>query len=200
MAKVVASAQSEVLVVTPYFIPGAEGVEFWGSLTERGVRVVVLTNSLASNNHIPVHGAYSRYRHRIIGAGVELYELRVDAVTPGRDSDGPPIESVTLHTKAIVVDRTLTFMGSLNLDPRAIDINTEMGVLVDSADMAEALAMPFLATLPQRAYRVVEDESGRLRWKAVIDDQVVVETSEPRSSVWRRLKALLSRILPESQL
>jgi len=200
MAEVVAGAEFEVIVVTPYFIPGAEGVEFWRRLTERGVRVIVLTNSLASTNHIAVHGGYSRYRHRIIRAGVELYELRVDAVTQSNDDTRVPIESVTLHTKAIVVDRRYTFIGSLNLDPRAIDINSEMGVLVDSDDMTSALVRPFLQTLPDRAYRVVEDDNGRLRWNAVIDGEEIVATSEPQSSAWRRFKAMLSRILPESQL
>lgn len=200
MAEVVAGADFEVIVVTPYFIPGADGVEFLRRLTERGVRVIVLTNSLASNNHIPVHGAYSRYRRPIIRAGVELYELRVDAVEQNGNGDRPPIESVTLHTKAIVVDRRHTFIGSLNLDPRAIDINTEMGVLANSDDMGRTLAEPFMATLPGRTYRVVEDKNGNLRWKAVINGEEIVESSEPQSSGWRRFKAFMSKILPESQL
>jgi putative cardiolipin synthase len=200
MAQVVSTAESEVIVVTPYFIPGPDGVEFWRRLTERGVRVIVLTNSLASTNHVAVHGGYARYRHRLIQAGVELYELRVDAVTQSDDDDRSTIESVTLHTKAMVMDRRYTFIGSLNLDPRSIDINTEMGVLVDSTNMADVLAVPFLEVLPERAYRVVEDENGNLRWKAVIDGEEIVETSEPQSGSWRRFKAFMSRILPESQL
>ena len=200
MAEVVANTEFEVIVVTPYFIPGADGVEFWRRLTERGVRVVLLTNSLASNNHIPVHAAYARYRHRLIQAGVELYELRVDAVTEASNDDDVPIESLTLHTKAIVVDRQLIFVGSLNLDPRARDINTEMGVLVDSSDMTGRLTSSFMAALPNLAYRVVENENGQLRWKATIDGQESVEKSEPRASAWRRVKAYFSKILPESQL
>ncbi len=196
----VAGAESEVIVVTPYFIPGPNGVEFWRRLTERGVRVIVLTNSLASTNHVAVHGAYSRYRHRLIKAGVELYELRVDAFTGNRDDDRPPIESMTLHTKAMLMDRKYTFNGSLNLDPRSIDINTEMGVLVDSTDITKSLAVPFMEVIPERAYRVVENENGNLRWTAVIDGQEIVETSEPQSGRWRRFKAFVSRILPESQL
>ncbi|UCD67529.1 MAG: phospholipase D family protein [Betaproteobacteria bacterium] len=200
MAQVVADAQSEVIVVTPYFIPGPTGVEFWRRLTERGVRVIVLTNSLASTNHVPVHAGYARYRHRLIEAGVELYELRVDAVTDSDNGDRPPVESVTLHTKAMVMDRRYTFIGSLNLDPRSIDINTEMGVLVDSTAMTQSLAVPFMEMLPERAYKVFEDDNGNLRWKVIIDGEEIVETSEPQSSSWRRFKAFLSRILPESQL
>ena len=200
MAKLVSSAEAEVIVVTPYFIPGDDGVEFWRRLTERGVRVIVLTNSLASTNHVPVHAGYARYRHRLIQAGVELHELRADAIAESNRKDQPPIEAVTLHTKAITVDRRYTFIGSLNLDPRSIDINTEMGVLVDSPDMTETLVVPFKRQLPFFAYRVMEDENGKLRWKTIIDGEEVVEASEPQSSGWRRFKALMSRILPESQL
>lgn len=200
MAEVIANANSEVVVITPYFIPGVSGVEFWRNLTERGVRVIVLTNSLASNNHIPVHAAYARYRHLIIRAGVELYEMRVDArEAPEKDEDDA-FESATLHTKLIIVDRKHTFIGSLNLDPRSIDINTEMGVLVESVDMSEKLAEPFLAGLPGTAYRVVEDQNSRLRWRAMIDGSEVIDKGEPQAGHWRRFKAFVSRIFPESQL
>jgi len=200
MAEIVSKAESEVIVLTPYFIPGEAGVEFWRALTARGVRVIILTNSLASNNHIPVHAGYARYRHDVIRAGVELYETRVDAVDAPTAKDDPRFESVTLHTKAVMIDRRLFFVGSLNLDPRSIDINSEMGVLVDSADMAAALAAPFLENLPERAYRLQEDDRGRLRWHGVIDGQEVIEKNEPQAGQWRRFKAFLSRILPESQL
>jgi putative cardiolipin synthase len=200
MAEVVANAASEVIVVAPYFIPGEAGVEFWRNLTDRGVRVVVVTNSLASNNHIPVHAAYARYRHAIIRAGVELYEMRVDATNATDGKEKAEIESTTLHTKAILTDHHRTFIGSLNLDPRSIDINTEMGVLVNSPEMSGRLARRVLAVLPELAYRVVEDGNGRLRWHGLLDGREVVENSEPQAGGWRRFKAFLSRILPENQL
>jgi putative cardiolipin synthase len=164
------------------------------------VRVKMLTNSLASNNHIPVHGAYASYRHRLIRSGVELYEMRVDATEVPRARDDETYDSVTLHTKAIMIDRRYLFVGSLNLDPRSIDINTEMGVLINSPDMSEQIVKPFLDSLPQQSYRVVEDKNGSLRWYGIIDGKEVVENSEPQASTWRRFKAFISRILPESQL
>ena len=200
MAEVVAQADSEVIVVSPYFIPGTDGVSFWRSITERGVRVVVLTNSLASNNHVPVHAAYARYRHPIIRAGVELREMRVDATELPRRRDEDAAESVTLHTKGMIIDGRYTFIGSLNLDPRSIDINTELGILVDSVDMASGLKQPFEMKLPGMSYRVVENENGDLRWHGLIDGHEVVEKSEPQAGTGRRFKAFLSRILPESQL
>ena len=114
--------------------------------------------------------------------------------------DEKAYESVTLHTKAIMVDRLYLFIGSLNLNSRSIDINTEMGVLIDSSEMSEEIVKPFLDSLPQQSYRVVEDKKGSLRWYGVINGKEVVENSEPQASTWRRFKAFISRILPESQL
>jgi putative cardiolipin synthase len=200
MSEVIDKANEEVIVVTPYLIPGKDGVEFWDKVTDRGVRVIILTNSLASNNHIPVHGAYAGYRHSLIKAGVELYEMRVDATEIPEDGGEESYDSVTLHTKAIMIDRQYFFVGSLNFDPRSIDINTEMGVLIDSSDMSERVVKPFLDILPRQSYRVVEDKNGSLRWHGIIDGQEVIEDSEPQASTWRRFKAFISRILPESQL
>ena len=200
MSEVIDQANEEVIVITPYLIPGKEGIQFWDYITDKGVRVIVLTNSLASNNHIPVHAAYARYRHRLIRAGVDLYEMRVDATEVPEDRDEEAFESVTLHTKAIMVDRRYLFIGSLNLDPRSIDINTEMGVLVDSSDMSERIVEPFLESLTRQSYRVIEDKNGNLRWYGIIDGKKVVENSEPQADTWRRFKAFISRILPESQM
>lgn len=200
LAEVVDEATSEVVVITPYFIPGKGGVEFWRSITSKGVRVVIVTNSLATNNHTPVHSAYSRYRRAIIEAGVELFEARLDASKTAEGSDQKGYDALTLHTKAVVIDRRVTFVGSLNLDPRSIDINTEMGVLIDNADMAGALTEKFFLNLPSFAYRVTKNEQGRLRWTVEIDGQQVVETKDPQTSAWLRFKAWFMRILPEGQL
>ncbi|MCP4409176.1 MAG: phospholipase D family protein [Gammaproteobacteria bacterium] len=200
MAEVIANADSEVIVVTPYLIPGKQGIEFWNSVTARNIRVTMLTNSLASNNHIPVHAAYARYRHRLIQVGVDLHEMRVDATEVPKGDDEEAFESVTLHTKAIMIDRKYLFVGSLNLDPRSIDINTEMGVLVDSADMSSRIVEPFMKRLPNKSYRVVEDVNGSLRWHGLIEGKEVIEDNEPQTGRWRRFKAFMSRMLPESQL
>ena len=198
LANSVNNAKSEVVVVTPYFIPRKTGIKFWKSITDKGTRVVVVTNSLASNNHIPVHTAYARYRHDIIDAGVELYEVRVDASKKPTGETG--YDSVTLHTKALLIDRQYLFIGSLNLDPRSIDINTEMGLMIDNSLLANELADQFFTTLPTLTYRVTENDQGYLRWTATIDGKEVVETSEPQASIWLKFKAFISRILPEDQL
>ena len=200
LTSIIDEARSEVVVITPYFIPGKNGVDFWRSITDKGVKVVIVTNSLASNNHVPVHGGYARYRHDMLEAGVEMYELRVDASRVPEGSDRPTYDSTTLHTKGIFIDRRYTFVGSLNLDPRSIDINTEAGVLIDSKDLSGGLAEGFFLNLPSFAYRVTVNEKGKLRWTTLVDGKQVVETSEPQASRWRRFKAVIMRILPEGQL
>ena len=189
---------SEVIIITPYLIPGDGGLSFIQALRERGIRVVVFTNSLASTNHVSVHGGYSRYRKPLLEAGVELHEARAYPLTasgkPDRNED-----KLTLHTKGIIIDRRLVMVGSLNLDPRSVDINTEMGVLIDSETLGATMAETALEQLSGISYRL-SLEDGDIRWHALMDDQDIVVTSEPQSSGWRRFKSGFSRILPESQL
>ena len=198
LSEIAVHADSEIIVITPYFVPREPGIRFWGSLVDRGVRVIVLTNSLASNNHTAVHAGYARHRRDIIRAGVELYEARVDAVQPVESGDTP--EGLTLHTKAVVIDESRLFAGSLNFDPRSIDINAEMGIVIDSPAVVADLRTAFLDGLKEFAYRVELDDKDRLTWTGHIDGREVVETKEPQTSAWLRFKAFLSRIVPESQL
>jgi len=198
LTEIAEQAKSEVLVVTPYFVPMKTGVEFWRKLAATGIRIVILTNSLASNNHTAVHSAYAKYRRPIVEAGIELYEARVDAVGEKVDANAPDV--LTLHTKAIIVDRETLFVGSLNLDPRSIEINAEMGILVTSAEMVGELATLVLEDLDEFAYRVEFDESGKIRWRGMIDGVEVIETKEPQTTSGQRFKAFMLKIVPDSQL
>lgn len=194
------AAQSEIIIYTPYFIPRERGIDLIRSLTERGVRIVLITNSLATNNHTPVHSAYMSYRKDVLEAGVELWEARADAAKITAPDGSTQLEQLTLHTKGILIDRQKIFVGSLNLDPRSIDINTEMGILIDSPDLAGELADSTLASIGNMAYRVKMDENRKLSWHATIDGREVVETREPQTSAWRRFQAWFMKIAPESQL
>ena len=192
-------AEREVTFISPYYVPGENGVELLRSLSAKGVRVVVATNSLASNNHVPVHSGYARYRKDTIRAGVELYEARADARRKSQVSDQAS-EKFTLHTKLILVDRRYLFVGSLNLDPRSIDINAEMGLLIDSSEMTSTFADALDELIQTMSYRVDLNSKGRLEWRATVDGAEVVEKSEPQASPWLRFKAWVLRIGPESQL
>ena len=102
LRQVLLSAEKEIIVITPYYVPGDRGVEFVRNLVDKGVRVIILTNSLASNNHVPVHSGYARYRKDVIRAGVELYEARAPAAREMKRSDEGP-DTMTLHTKACLL-------------------------------------------------------------------------------------------------
>ena len=193
-------AQEEILIFTPYFIPGKRGVEILKNITAKGVRIMLVTNSLATNNHTSVHSAYASYRKRILKAGVELYEVRGNAAEVTLDDGTKQFEHLTMHTKGILIDQRYTFVGSLNIDPRSIDINTEMGVMIDSEDLAGFLAERAFQDVPQIAYQLKLDDNNNITWHATIDGKQVVETKDPLTTGWQRFKAWFLKIAPERQL
>ena len=196
----VLDAETEVIISTPYFIPREPGINTLQKLQSQGVRVLIFTNSLSTNNHTAVHSAYSSYRKEILKAGVELWEARADAIQV-TSADGEVLPGkLTLHTKGILIDRNRIFVGSLNLDPRSIDINTEMGLLINSPELSSSLAEGFLQRLPTIAWQVKLQPDGNLSWHGMVDGQRVVETVEPQTSGWQRFKAWFLQIAPESQL
>jgi putative cardiolipin synthase len=160
---------------------------------------VIITNSLAANNHTSVHSGYSKYRKDIIRAGVELFEARENAVSDPGEGD-TMAKSTTTHTKAVMFNREHLLVGSLNLDPRSIEINSEMGMVVTSAEMSGNLADRLFENLADWTCRVRLNEDGRLRWHAMIDGVEVVETSEPQAAWYTRFNAWFLEIMPEQQL
>jgi putative cardiolipin synthase len=194
------AADREIIIFTPYYIPREGGVEFLRKLHQRGVRVVIVTNSLASTNHVAVHGHYAKYRKRLLEAGAELWEIRA-VLDLDETGWGHTPERVTLHSKATFVDRDTVFVGSLNFDPRSVFINTEMGVFIESAEIGGPYTEKTLAILPQVAYRVTLDERGALLWTFDGGVEREVWRKEPQASLGRRLRAGLYRLLPiEDQL
>ncbi len=191
---------SELIIVSPYFIPRDTGMIMLRDLVTRGIRVIVITNSLAANNHVPVHSAYSKYRKPLLDAGVEIYELRVDAAalqTEATEADPPP---TTLHAKAVIVDQKWLFVGSLNIDPRSIEINTEMGLVLESPKLATELRDLVMVDIELYAYKVVLNDKGDLEWIGHGADGQEVFSKEPQTSFGRRFGAGFYRILPEGQL
>ena len=196
--KILRNAERELFFISPYYVPGDDGVQYARDLVEKGVRVVVVTNSLASNNHVAVHSGYSGYRKDVIEAGVELFEVRANAGNEVQGGEEPGV--LTLHTKLILIDRRYLFVGSLNLDPRSLEINAEMGLLIDSGELVGAMAAGLDDVIPSVSYRVVVDDEGRLEWRGLIEGKSVTEKAEPLASGWLRFKAWFLKIAPESQL
>ena len=200
MREALLAAENEIYIFTPYFIPRDRGIELIKLLRNKGIRIVLLTNSLATNNHTAVHSAYASYRKDVLKAGVELYEARADAAKITTPDGETQLDKLTLHTKGILIDGKRIFVGSLNLDPRSIDINTEMGLLIDSPEMGALLKGNADRRLLNIAYRLQLDEKNKITWHATIDGKEVVETTEPQTTSWNRFSAWFLKIAPEKQL
>jgi len=189
------SAQQEVLITNAYIIPGEHALARTRQQTERGVRVRMLTNSLASHDVPAVNSHYKQWRKPILEAGVELYEMRPDAAIKPLVADTPPTVSkfMGLHVKAMVIDRQRVFIGSLNLDPRSWDINSEMGVVIDSPGLARELAAKMERDMqPDNAWRVTLAQDGSLRWTA--GDTVL--TTQPARNFWQRIEDVIFMAFP----
>jgi putative cardiolipin synthase len=158
--------ERELLIASPYLVPSEIFMDKLQQMSQRGVRVRLLTNSLASTNHTMVHSGYRPWRRRLIDAGIELYEYRADASdTAGVLAAGMEGGFTSLHTKTFVIDREFVYLGSLNMDPRSFHINTEMGLLVASPQLADQVAVLLEREIaPENAWRVTRDDEGRLAW------------------------------------
>ena len=199
LQRLVSGAEQEVIIVSPYFVPLRQGVDFLSALVRKGVRVVVVTNSLSSTNHSSVHAAYARYRRPLLRQGIELYEL--SSALAAKANGLPTTTKFTLHSKLAVVDRTRTFVGSFNLDPRSLFINTEMGLGVVSGAHASETAVAVCEALPTVAYQLGLDHRERLTWTASAQPGSEIYRSEPEAPVLRRLGTRLLGFLPiESQM
>ena len=201
----IGSIQRELALISPYFVPQARGVEVLCTLTRRGVRVRILTNSLASTDVPAVHAAYARYRPQLLACGVVLHELRPS--TSARASLRRVISSgVSLHAKAILLDGKSVLIGSMNLDPRSRLTNTEVAVLIDSEVIGREISTWLdEATSLERSFRpaLVEpaNPASPLVWHGQDDDQAVRYTSEPLASWWQRItSALMGVVIPEDLL
>lgn len=196
LAAAIDKAENELIVVSPYFVRRKSGIEFFRDLRDRGINVIVITNSLAANNHAIVHSGYAPSRKPLLEMGVKIYEVRNDRAVSGVERGGAGASLATLHTKAFIVDRESLFLGSFNWDPRSVNINTEMGVIIQSAELAGAAGSLIDDNVDDRTYEVFLDDSGQLRWADRAGDELVVLTKEPNSSWWRRFSTGLMGILP----
>ena len=158
----------DLVIASAYFIPDELFVDNLRALTDRGVRVRVITNSLASTNHTMVNSGYAPWRRRLLDAGVELFEYRGDiANTEGIVAPGLNGHAITLHTKAFIVDNETVYIGSLNMDPRSLHINTEMGLLIRDPGLAGEVMLALREDMqPENTWRVSLDANNKLVWES----------------------------------
>jgi putative cardiolipin synthase len=201
---IVDAAQKQVLITTPYFVPGKSGTQYLVGLVKRGVEVEALTNSLASTDEPAAHAGYSNSRRELLEGGVKLFEYRPAAGGKQTATAYGTSGGVALHAKSIVVDTRWVFVGSMNMDQRSKLLNTEMGVIVDCPELAQAVAQFFgKAIEPASAFHVkLADpkesggKSGGLEWITQDNGVPVIVDSEPEATGARKLEVSLFKLLP----
>jgi putative cardiolipin synthase len=200
--EVIRAAKKEVVMSSPYFVPGELSLQMMRDLRAKGVSVAVLTNSLASTDEPVVHIGYAAHRVELLKMGVELYELSSSRV---KRNERPFLFGQSLgrlHAKLAVIDRAGLFIGSMNLDPRSASINTELGAVVVSPPLAKELLRVIDIDRLLSAYRVRLRGTGNgLEWVSNDGDKETILTEEPDSTPWLRIKSwLLTPFVPVEQL
>ncbi|MFM7507780.1 MAG: phospholipase D family protein [Rubrivivax sp.] len=202
----IALTQRTLDLVSPYFVPGDAGVRGLADLARRGVKVRIVTNSLAATDVLAVHAGYARHRRALLAAGVELHELKSRPAAQG-GTEAPPwrtrlgsSSAASLHGKVFLADGERLFVGSFNLDPRSADLNTEMGLAIDSPELNRALAAGIDRDLLAATYRLSLAVDGRLQWEEQTATGPVIHDAEPDAGLLRRVGAKLLSWLPIEDL
>ena len=218
-----AQARSDVLIVSPYFVPGQQMMKTFADLRQRGVRIRVLTNSLASNDAPAAHAGYARYRKQLLELGVELYEMRAEqdgsagglgsgAGARGSQSAGlfgsggaaggskAATGRASLHSKAVIIDARLAVIGSMNLDLRSQLKNSEVALVIRSTALSRESIRLVENSMSKGAYRL-EWNSGTLHWRAPPGAPFADASSEPEASTKLKLLVnLLGPLAPDEML
>jgi cardiolipin synthase C len=195
---------SELDLVSPYFVPGDEGTKGLRALADRGVQVRVLTNSLSATDVGPVYAGYSKYRERLLAGGnLRLFELKRTALDNGEGPDkqrrgvGSSGSESGLHAKTFAADRRRIFVGSFNLDPRSVRLNTEMGVVLDSERLASRLSDAFSDSMLRTCYEVRLAADGQsVEWLEQTPDGPVTHRASPETGLLRRAWIRFLSVLP----
>ncbi|VAW79130.1 Cardiolipin synthase, ClsC [hydrothermal vent metagenome] len=210
-----AQARSEVLIITPYFIPSRSGLRWIKRLRKKGVKVTILTNSFASNDIPFAYIGYERYRRKVLEMGVELYEFKPTAETKRRKTYKwlKSIPRSGLHAKLIIIDGEKMIIGSPNINPRSRNLDTEIAIMVNSTEIAEKMSALFSKLIkPVNSYRVVlrkrvndwkeaddpnvSDEDEQLVWKTNKQGKQVQYRQEPNTGLFEHLGILFIGLLP----
>jgi putative cardiolipin synthase len=210
VAAAVSAVQSELLMISPYLIPGDEGMQLFAALRKRNVTVRVLTSSLEASTVILAQAGYMKYRVPLLEMGVNIYEIRSllgNSRGSGQTAAISRFGNYSLHAKLFVLDRQRLFIGSMNFDQRSMHLNTEIGLIIDSPQLAQQAAARFAAMVsPPNAYEVLlqprqNGRSPQLVWRTQESGQLVDYDREPARSNGQRLQVkLLSWVAVDEEL
>ena len=198
LAVILGQPQRHIELVSPYFVPTAAGVEAFAQLTARGVRVRILTNALEATDVVAVHSGYAKRRKALLEASVELFEMRRNAPAAKLRGKAGPFGSSgsSLHAKTFAVDGEQVFVGSFNFDPRSLNLNTELGFVIQSPAFARQIQAVFDQGMLQSAYQVQLTDDGQLYWLERQGEQLRRLDQEPGTSFWQRTGVRLLSWLP----
>jgi len=193
LAEPILQTEEELLLTSAYFVPREPGERLLLKLRERGVDISVLTNSLATTDVLAVHSGYARSRVPLLEGGVNMWELRPIAGQQERASPFLGESLASLHAKTFVFDRKSAFIGSVNLDPRSIKLNTEVGVLIENEELAQEMVDLFQRwTSEDYAFELSLNEQGEVHWQA----EGETWDAEPDASRFRRFMSWTLGWLP----
>lgn len=199
LEQIIGQPQHQVTLVSPYFVPTKAGTQTFVDMVKRGIKVRILTNSLDATDVVAVHAGYAKHRRKLLAGGVELFEMRRGTHSKIKPKKlGPFGSSVTsLHAKTFAIDSQRVYIGSFNFDPRSTHLNTELGFVIDSADLAKTIEQYFDHDIPANAYQVQLNDHGQLRWvEYQTFDKTTIHYHEPAASLWRRIRAKFWSTLP----
>jgi cardiolipin synthase C len=185
----------DIIMSTPYFIPGLEGIHNFADIAEQGTGIRLLVPSLGSINHTAVHSHYRKYRKTILESGIEVFEYKHNPMGRGRtlaDMDGNRADFISMHMKVVVAGASRAYVGSLNLDHRAMRINTENGLIIDSKEFAQKLRSLLESLMTPEGSWQLTLKNGRILWES----EDVIRKTAPARSVFQRIPEFLFRFLP----
>lgn len=189
LLEVIPTPKNNMLLITPYLVPTKVGVNYLGMLRQlHGVRIRILTNSLAATDVPIVHSGYARYRKTLLQSGIELYELKkTNDMTTRLDMGFTGNSASSLHAKTFTIDNNQLFVGSLNLDPRSAKLNTEMGILIQSPELVQHMNQALDQTLPYVTYQALLTPAKKIQWQTFdAENHKNILYHEPDASLWRR--------------
>ena len=189
--------KKQLTIISAYFIPSKALIESLQILLNNGVRIQVLTNSLASIDVTPAFTGYERYRHQLLIMGVEIFEFRAEPKYHSTYSASTiNVDYLSLHAKSIIYDDNSVYVGTLNLDPRSECLNTEIGLFVKNAQLTESVHGAFIDDLDQgKFWQVKYNDQGKLIWQS--KDEII--TVQPARSLWQRFTKTIYSLLPIQQ-
>lgn len=206
------AVENELILISPYYVPNDRSVQKMIEGVQKGVSIILITNSYGSTDSSFVHAGYSKYRERLLAGGVKIYELKPTSRFNRRSGSVADRSEARLHTKMFIFDRKTVFMGSANLDPRSININTEMGIVFQSPDLAAALTRVLEGGERKNVYELKLEKppaesqgestvtTSNIEWLERIDGKTIRHTSEPGVGAWESFILFFSGLAPESQI